>query len=51
MIRLFNNLDAARACTCTVMGTALELEFGKYEVKTLLYQNGNLCEHDSMLML
>ena len=51
MIRLFNNLDAARACTCTVMGTALELEFGKYEVKTLLYKNGALCEHDSMLMI
>lgn len=51
MIRLFNNLDAARACTCTVLGTALDLEFGKYEVKTLLYKNGTLCEHDSMLMI
>ena len=51
MIRLVNNLDAARTCTCTVAGTALDLSFGKYEVKTLLYKNGTLCEHDSMLML
>ena len=51
MIRLINNLDTARACTCTVMGTSLDLSFGKYEVKTLLYKNGTLCEHDSMLMI
>ena len=51
MIRLFNNLDSARDCTCTVMGTTLSLHFGKYEVKTLLYQNGTLCEHDSMLVI
>ena len=51
MIRLFNNLDAARKCDCTVKGATLSLEFGKYEVKTLLYQNGTLCEHDSMLMI
>ncbi len=51
MIRLFNNLDAARKCDCTVMGTTLSLEFGKYEVKTLLYKNGSLIEHDSMLAI
>ena len=51
MVRLFNNLNAARECTCAVMGTALDLSFGKYEVKTLLYKNGTLCEHDSMLLL
>ena len=51
MVRLFNNLDSARDCTCTVMGTTLSLHFGKYEVKTLLYQNGTLCEHDSMLVI
>jgi len=51
MIRLFNNLDAGRKCTCNVMGTAIDLDFGKYEVKTLLYKDGALTEHDSMLML
>lgn len=51
MIRLFNNLDTARKCDCTVMGATLSLEFGKYEVKTLLYKNGTLCEHDSMLVI
>ena len=51
MIRLFNNYDQGCTCTCTVMGAALELEFGKYEAKTLLYKNGALTEHDSMLMI
>ena len=51
MIRLFNNLDTARKCDCTVKGASLSLEFGKYEVKTLLYKNGKLCEHDSMLAI
>ena len=51
MIRLFNNLDTGRKCTCTVMGASIDLDFGKYEVKTLLYKGGALTEHGSMLTL
>ena len=51
MLRLFNNLDRERKCTCTVHTASLDLTFGKYEVKTLLYQNGRLYENDSMLKL
>ena len=51
MVRLFNNLDASRKCDCTVKGATLSLEFGKYEVKTLLYENGTLHEHDSMIVI
>ena len=51
MIRLLNNLDAERKCTCTVKDQGIDLTFGKYEVKTLLYKNGTLCEHDSMLAI
>ena len=51
MIRLFNNTADARACDVAVFGEKIGLEFGKYEVKTLLFQNRTLFEHDSMLDL
>ena len=51
MIRLINNVNAAKSCICKVFGKALDLSFGKYEVKTLLYENGALTESDSMLDL
>ncbi|MBQ9151960.1 MAG: hypothetical protein IJX72_06895, partial [Clostridia bacterium] len=51
MIRLFNNTRDETPCTCTVFGQSLDLCFGKYEVKTLLYRDGRLSEHDSMLAL
>jgi alpha-mannosidase len=49
MVRLFNNTSYEKKCKVTVFGENLNLSFGKYEVKTLLYRNGKLVEHDSML--
>ncbi len=51
MIRLFNNTMDSRGCECHVFGQSLALTFGKYEVKTLLYRDGVLSEHDVMLVL
>jgi hypothetical protein len=51
MIRLINNANAAKSCVCKVFDKTLDLRFGKYEVKTLLYANGTLTESDSMLDL
>ena len=51
MVRLFNGVDGDKTCTCTVFGKTLDLSFGKYEVKTLLYRNGELTEQRSMLAL
>ncbi|MBE7085670.1 MAG: hypothetical protein E7366_00760 [Clostridiales bacterium] len=51
MVRLNNNFKEEKTCVCTVFGQSIELTFGKYEVKTLLYQNGELKESDSMLFL
>ena len=49
MIRLFNNFDADKKCSCRVFDKSVDLKFGKYEVKTLLYKSGKLYESDSML--
>ena len=51
MVRLFNGIDGDKTCTCTVFGKTIDLSFGKYEVKTLLYKNGELTEQRSMLAL
>ena len=51
MVRLINNFSQAAECTCTVFDKTMNLSFGKYEVKTLLYKDGELKEHDSMLCL
>ena len=51
MVRLFNNSESARKCDVTVFGEKVSLDFGKYEVKTLLLRKGKLIEHDSMLDL
>ena len=51
MVRLYNGIKGDKACTCTVFGKAIDLSFGKYEVKTLLYRNGELNEQRSMLAL
>jgi hypothetical protein len=51
MVRLINNYKEAAETTCTVFDKTMNLSFGKYEVKTLLYKNGELKEHDSMLNL
>lgn len=51
MVRLFNGVDGDKTCTCTVFDKSLDLSFGKFEVKTLLYRNGELTEQRSMLDL
>lgn len=51
MIRLFNNYREERACSCRVFDKSLELRFGRYEAKTLIYRDGELFENDSMLSL
>ncbi|MBQ7913013.1 MAG: hypothetical protein IJ308_04605 [Clostridia bacterium] len=51
MVRLVNNYKEGVDCVCSVFGKSISLSFGKYEVKTLLYKNGELREHDSMLNL
>ena len=50
-IRLFNNTANKAECTCRVFGQELALSFGKYEVKTLYYENGVLQEDESMIRL
>ena len=51
MVRLYNGINGDKTCTCTVFGRTIDLSFGKYEVKTLLYKNGELTEQRSMLAL
>jgi hypothetical protein len=51
MVRLINNYKESASCVCTVLGKSISLDFGKYEVKTLLLKNGELMEHSSMLDL
>ena len=51
MARFFNNTADEKSCTVSVWGKSIELDFGKYEVKTLLLREGKLFEHDSMLVL
>ena len=51
MVRLINNDKSAKKCSCKVFDQSIDLSFGKYEVKTLLYNNGTLVEHNSMLDL
>ena len=51
MVRLINNYKEETTCDCTVFGQSLKLSFGKYEVKTLLYESGVLKEQKSMLNL
>lgn len=51
MVRLINNTEEGRTCDCTMFGKSLTLDFGKFEVKTLLYKDGELTEQRSMLAL
>lgn len=51
MIRVFHNFVGEKTCQVSVFGETLDLSFGKYEVKTLLFKDGKLTEHDSMLDL
>ena len=51
MVRLINNYKVGTKCECCVFGSKLSLDFGKYEVKTLIYKDGVLSENPSMLSL
>ena len=51
MVRLVNNFKEKADCKCRVFDKTATLSFGKYEVKTLLYKDGDLKEHNSMLAL
>ena len=51
MVRLINNYKEETTCDCTVFGQSLRLALGKFEVKTLIYENGVLKEQESMLNL
>lgn len=51
MVRLINNFKDARSCECRVFDKTMKLEFGRYEVKTLLYKDGVLTESESMLKI
>ena len=51
MIRLINNSNEKKSCDCSVMGKSISLDFGVYEVKTLILKNGELREQYSMLAI
>lgn len=48
-LRLFNNSDQPDQTEITLCGHTQTLHFGKYEVKTLVYQNGALMQKDIWL--
>ena len=50
IFRLFNNSSRAEESYLEVNGTRLELFFGKFEVKTVIYENGILRESYEMLV-
>ena len=50
IFRLLNNTSGCVDTELTVEGVILPLHFGKYEVKTVLYENGQLMEADRLLI-
>ena len=50
LFRLFNNNDTPAPSALEVNGVRLALHFGKYEVKTVLWENGALCEVAEMII-
>jgi len=50
IFRLHNNTDSRRECVILVDNTELRLDFGKYEVKTVLLENGSLSESDGLII-
>ena len=50
IFRLLNNTDGARKTTLSVDGATIDLFFGKYEVKTLLLENGKLTESENIII-
>ena len=50
IFRLLNNTDREAQTTLTVDGASINLTFTKYEVKTVLFENGALTEESEMLI-
>ena len=50
IFRLFNNTPDSVESYIKLNGRTLPLCFGKYEVKTVVYENGTLCESYEMLI-
>ena len=50
IFRLLNNTPSAQESFIKVGGARLDLTFGKYEVKTILYENGTLTESYELLI-
>ena len=50
-VRVFNNYTESVACSCRVASQTIDLQFGAYEVKTLLLENGKLIEKAEMLYI
>ncbi|MBQ1947085.1 MAG: alpha-mannosidase [Clostridia bacterium] len=50
IVRLFNTQDAETAATVSAWGKTYNLSFTPYEVKTLLYKNGNLEESEMIIL-
>ena len=49
VIRLINNSENAFATEITLFGKTTVLTFGKFEVKTLAFENGEIIELAEML--
>ncbi|MBQ9481585.1 MAG: hypothetical protein IJU84_05440, partial [Clostridia bacterium] len=50
-IRLYNGAPAEKEVICRVGESELKLRFGKYEVKTLVYDNERLTERSEMIFI
>lgn len=50
IFRLLNNTDSSRSTVLSVNGVSISLSFGKYEVKTVLFENGQLTESYEILI-
>ena len=50
IFRLLNNTENSVKSGICVNGAHLPLDFGKYEVKTVLYENGALTESYELLV-
>ena len=50
IMRLLNNTPERRTTYVEVNGKRLPLQFGKYEVKTVLYEKGTLTESYDLLI-
>ena len=50
ILRLFNNTAGKNTTTVTFGGASKEISFGKYEVKTLVYNDGELSESEEMII-